>query len=231
MIVWNWLIWKALKKIDSDEYIFFASGVSDSKHCTEVDCTREINLLREYIKIPNKKIIYFSSCSIYDISLSEEAYIQHKLNIESIIQKESSNYLIVRIWNIVWEWWNPRTIINFLYNSIIAQKSIEIWGWAKRNILDVDHLIQMLDFYLKDNNKIENKIININNPNSYSILEVVKSFEKQLWKQWKYIIKNKWDWIDFNTEISKSLFNSLSIDTEIYLDNIIKKYYLWNKQL
>ena len=227
MIVWNWLIWSALKRIDSDKYLFFASWVSNSKNCSEEDCLREITLLKKYINTANKKLIYFSSCSIYDTSLSQEEYIKHKLNIENIIKTESSNYLIVRIWNIVWNWWNWKTIMNFLHNSIINNNTINIWKWAKRNLLDADDLVRMIELYLKNGDK--NRIIDINNPDAYSILEIIEAFEKQIWDKWTYTILDKWEWIEFDKHISEKLFNQLSIDKENYLNNIIKKYYTWNK--
>jgi len=229
MIIWNWLIWKALQRIDSTEYVFFASWVSDSKTSDISQFQREIDLLNQYINPGNKKLIYFSSCSIYDSSLSDKPYVKHKLNIESIIEHNCKNYLIVRIWNIVGSGWNAKTIMNFLHDSIINNSVIDIWNWAKRNILDVDDLVKMLELYLLRHSLQKKENININNPDGYKILEIVKTFEKQLWKKGKYNILEKWDWISFDKEISETLFQELDINKDTYLYNIINKYYIWNK--
>lgn len=227
MIIGNGLIWKALKKIDSDQYIFFASGVSDSKITDKKEFEREERLLHQHLDNTNKPFIYFSSCSIYDKSLGNSPYIKHKKNIENIIESSWKKYLIVRIWNIVWNQWNTKNIMNYLHDCIVSGKSFEIWSKSERFMLDVDDLVNMLGIYLQEITNWLNQIINISNPYPVKIIDIVKLFEKLLTKEAIYNCVDKWINIVFDTKISKRLFTES--DQNKYISKIINKYYLWVK--
>ncbi|AZA87213.1 hypothetical protein EG349_10640 [Chryseobacterium shandongense] len=86
MIIGNGIMANALQPYDKEDVIFFASGVSNSleKEASEFD--RETTLLKSVIsRNPDKKLIYFSTCSIYDPTKSESPYVIHKLKVEKLI--------------------------------------------------------------------------------------------------------------------------------------------------
>ena len=83
MIIGNGMLANAVRFYDKDEVIFFASGVSNSLEKDPSAFEREIRLLHSCIEEnPHKKLIYFSTCSVYDPSKAESPYVKHKLNAE-----------------------------------------------------------------------------------------------------------------------------------------------------
>ena len=153
MIIGNGLLANNLAKIDKNpNVVFFASGVSNSKCNDDYEFLREQRLLSNVIEENfDKKIVYFSTYSIADSSVSDYKYIHHKKEMEDLIKKKSNEYIIIRTSNIIGEIGNPNTIIRFLCQSILDNKEIEIWKNSYRNILDIDDLVTMVNELLIKN--------------------------------------------------------------------------------
>jgi len=126
MVIGNGLLANAFKKyINNDNIIIFASGVSNSKEINETEFKRELELLKKILTISKgKKIIYFSTCSISYISLTDSKYINHKNNIEDFIKLNFDYYLILRLPNIVSNNKNLNTSFNFFKNKLINNELI-----------------------------------------------------------------------------------------------------------
>ncbi|HEX7869337.1 MAG TPA: NAD-dependent epimerase, partial [Chryseobacterium sp.] len=102
MIIGNGLIANALKSIDTENILFFASGVSNSLENRSSEFDREYNLLKNTIENhPGKIFVYFSTCSIYDSSKNNSHYVLHKLKMEQIIADSCQQYFILRVSNAV----------------------------------------------------------------------------------------------------------------------------------
>lgn len=225
MVIGNGLIGKNLAKIDREEFVFFASGVSNSKSTNENDYLREESLLIQNISInSDKTFVYFSTYSVNDPSLSDYYYIKHKLRMEKIIQQSGIKYLIVRTSNVVGGIGNPGTILRYLFDSIKNEKPFEIWKNAYRNILDVDHLIVMLDETIK--RKLVNCIVYLLNPIDYSIPQIITECELILNKKANYISVEKGTGFKYDKTLSMYLFNELNINNEGYINKVISKYLL-----
>ena len=110
----------ALKDLDRDDFVFFASGVSDSQCTDELDFKIERSLL--LIQDRDKRIIYFSSLSIFD---KKSAYTDHKKDMECLVERYFDNYCIVRIGNIAWGN-NPKTVVNYFRNAIKNKQPVVI---------------------------------------------------------------------------------------------------------
>jgi len=106
MIVGHGDIARVLK--DRDGFIFFASGVSNSRETKESEYTREKDLLRSQDK--TKHLVYFGSLAIF--YNAETRYAQHKKEMEELVRKLFPHYTIIRLGNITWGT-NPHTLINF----------------------------------------------------------------------------------------------------------------------
>lgn len=110
MVIGNGDIAAALKQIDREDVLFFASGVSNSR-CTDVQAfEREASLMRSQDK--TRHIVYISTLSIY---YGESMYIDHKKYMENMVRAFDS-YTIIRIGNITWGD-NPNTLINYLRHN------------------------------------------------------------------------------------------------------------------
>lgn len=111
MVIGSGDIASALKDLDRDDFIFFASGVSDSQCTDEEEFSRERLLLKE--QDLSTKIIYFSTLSIFD---KITPYTIHKFHMEKLV-KYRHDYCIVRLGNIAWGK-NPKTVVNYFRNAI-----------------------------------------------------------------------------------------------------------------
>ena len=131
MIVGNGDLAQALKQVDRDNILFFASGVSNSKCTDPNEFLRERELLLS--QFSNRHLVYFSSLSIY---YSDTHYAWHKRTMEKLIKDTWFNYTIVRLGNLDFGV-NPNTLINYLTNKIRSGASFEVQN-VYRHIVSLD---------------------------------------------------------------------------------------------
>lgn len=221
MIIGNGILANALKQYDKEHILLFASGVSNSQETKSSEFEREVSLLESAIKSnEDKKLIYFSTCSIYDKSKSTSPYVIHKQNIENIIIQKARNFSILRVGNAVGKGGNPNTLINFLKNSIKTDKKILLHKNAGRILVGTDDIARFVDLHLVSAN---NKLMNFAYPYQYSPTEIVVHLEKYLGKKATYEIVNEgslYD-IEFNALV-KDYFKNITPSE--YLDRIFNAY-------
>lgn len=221
MIIGNGILANAFKSFDDENIIIFASGVSNSLETRASEFTRELDLLNLTLeKYPNKKLIYFSTCSIYDSSKTESHYVLHKLNIERTISESCPEYAIFRIGNAVGKGGNTNTLINYLKNAIESGQTIQIHSKAKRVFIGVDDVA----LFIHQNSKnIENQIFNLVYPYQFSLKEVIVPLEKHLNKTGSYEMTDEGAYYDINFEESTKLFFK-GTSPEEYLDKLYNTY-------
>lgn len=156
----------------------FASGVSNSS-CTNIDdFLKEKNLLLNSMDMLSSeyKLIYFSTCSIYDPQLQcTSAYVAHKLEMEHIVSS-FSNYSIIRLPQVVGNTVNPYTIVNFFKNRILNHEPIVVQRYARRNIIDVEDALG-ISTILIDSDASLNASFNVANTKDVSVLNLVDMIE------------------------------------------------------
>ncbi len=178
MIIGNVMMAKAMQKIDNDDLLIFASGVSNSLETDEKAYLREYHLLQKTIeKYPTKKLIYFSTCSIYDSSKKDTEYIKFKLKIEQFIKENSNNYIIFRVGNVVGKGGNPNTLINFLKNSMVNKVEFTLFANAKRLLIAIDDVVKFVGLY---QNTFQNEIVDLYYPYQYSVFDVFQVVENEM---------------------------------------------------
>jgi dTDP-4-dehydrorhamnose reductase len=227
MVIGNGLIAREFKKIDHSQYLVFASGVSNSKQGDDSEYLREENLLKFYLnQRPDLVFIYFSTCSILDSSVNKNPYVIHKLKMESIVNERIGPFLIVRTSNLVGaNLWNTVTIFNYLFISVIENRSIEIWSGAFRNLLDVEHLIIMVTKVI-DERVLINSLIYLVNPTDISVSKIVDRIELFLGQNTDKNLISKGDRWFVDSELSRKLFDDLNLDCDDYVGYLLMKYYL-----
>jgi nucleoside-diphosphate-sugar epimerase len=227
MIIGNGLIAQAFHRYIGDKnIIIFASGVSNSKSCTLSDCNREKLLLEKTFKSYGKQIlfVYFSSCSISNSNLTNDAYHIHKKNMESMVYAHSNSNIIFRLPNVVGKIKNLNTLFYYLVNKIQLQEEFYLWSGAKRNIIDIDDVVSIAT-YIIDNNLFKNEITNIANLNDNTVDEIVYEISKYLGIKAKYSIVQCDDNYYIDTLKTKSIITNLDVSfNSTYLENIIAKY-------
>lgn len=123
MIVGNGAIAKCLTPREGA--VFFASGVSNSRCVDQAEFHRERELIRQYAD-RLECIFYFSSIGIsFAPPNSTSAYFHHKWLCEQTIKLNYSNYVILRIGNLIGDT-NPNTFINYIKNRQAQGLSVEI---------------------------------------------------------------------------------------------------------
>jgi hypothetical protein len=109
VIVGNGDIAKAISAhLNWPDWVWFASGVSNSQETGDAAYKREYDLLVEQPR--DKHLVYFSSLSVL---YSEGRYASHKRAMELSVKYIFSDYTIIRLGNITWGQ-NPHTLINHL---------------------------------------------------------------------------------------------------------------------
>jgi nucleoside-diphosphate-sugar epimerase len=227
MVIGGGLMAQAFQRYkDNDSVLMFASGVSSSKFCTVYDCAREEDLLREALDGCDSKIlfVYFSSCSIASSNLTDDIYHTHKKKMENIIQMNAKRYTIFRLPNVVGSIVNLDTLFYYLVNKVKFQREFDLWSGAKRNIIDIDDVVNIVNNII-DNGFFANEIINVANLNDVTVDEIVNEISRYLGIDAKYSIIMHNDNYHIDTIKIEPIIKKLGLDFDSnYLKNMIKKY-------
>jgi nucleoside-diphosphate-sugar epimerase len=181
LIVGRGLLGESLKKLSHEDAILFASGVSNSNEQNGSEFERETNLLIKTIEGTDKRhFYYFSTCSIFDPSLSDSSYISHKKRMEGIVLSKPTGR-VIRLPNVVGPTGNPTNLVNYLKHSIKRANPIKIQSQATRYLLGVDEMNLLLQDVL--NNAGEKQIISLVPPKNIKVTSVVSIIESILGTQ------------------------------------------------
>lgn len=227
MVIGNGLVARRFELYNSeDNFLVFASGVSNSKTKNPEAYSREMKLVKDSVQKYNTKFfIYFSTCSIYDPREKESAYVQHKLQIEDFIQTHAKQYNIFRISNLAGISSNPNTVLNFFFNHINNGINFDLWTNACRNIIDAEHAYLIIDHILK-NNLFPNQVINIANPVIYPVKKIIEAIETFLNIRSNYIEIDKGICFEIDISPIHHIIQKLGIRFDPgYLRDLLNKYY------
>lgn len=222
MIVGNGLLANGFieESFDHKKFIVFVSGVSDSKKTNEEDFNREKTLLLKTI-LENKllKLLYFSSILT---GVQDNRYYQHKLEVEDIVKKNSKDYIIFRVPQIIGKGGNKSNLVNYLKQSLISGKEIIIFKNTYRSLIDVIDLVRIVN-YCKD--MVSCDTIYISNIEKIMVLDLLKNISIYLGVNPKYkLIEGSNNWSIKNSGIVNEAILKLKITTGGYTNKIIKKY-------
>ena len=195
--------------IKKNNIIIYAAGISNSLEVQKKKLDLETSRLKKFMQYNKKKLVYISTYSVNDNSRKNKLYVKNKIKIEKIIKNNNSEYIIIRLPEIIGKSKNPNTLTNFFYNNLIKNKPFKVFKNSRRNLLDIDDAIK---------NCI--KIINLLNKKFNTPLQIVNDFEKILKKRGIYKFNN--------TKLRKwSLKNNFFFySKKNYLIKTLKKYYI-----
>ncbi|MGG5208982.1 NAD-dependent epimerase/dehydratase family protein [Chryseobacterium sp. MIQD13] len=221
MIIGNGIIANAVKSYDRNDMIFFASGVSNSLETRSSEFEREFSLLKTvHEENKEKKLIYFSTLSIYDQSKQDSPYVIHKKAIEKYIESNAGSFLILRLGNIVGKGGNPNTLFNFLKAQIADKKEFSLHLKARRLLVDIEDISEFLNTHCLT---INNKTLSFAFPYYYNLKEIITAIEKEAGNKAFYSEIDEGDFykIDFD-EDTKTFFSGKNPGE--YLESITRKY-------
>lgn len=228
MVIGSGLLAKIFAKYnDVTDIIIFASGVSNSKETNPKAYKREFDLLKETSKrYPEAKLVYFSSASITDTSVSHNAYVKHKLAIEQYIKTKIPRYLILRVSNVVGAKGNPNTIMNFLVAAVKEQQPITLWTKAERNIIDVEDVFFIVDSLLTK--AIGNTTVNIAVRNSIRVQDLLMQIECFIGQKAQVSYQDKGSALVIPIGDISCELNAVELNYgrgQAYINHLLKKYY------
>lgn len=176
-IVGNGLIATAFKNnIEENNYsdwIIFASGVSNSQDDDEDSFSRENKLLKKLSA--NKRIVYFSTCSVNIPKEYHTRYIKHKLEIENMFNLKKD--LVIRLSNVVGENGNRKNIVNYFIESIQNHQLINLQKNAERNLIGISEVVKVVKLLMDSNCS---GVYEVGSNKNYKVIEIIKEIEKLL---------------------------------------------------
>ncbi|UTW62712.1 NAD(P)-dependent oxidoreductase [bacterium SCSIO 12741] len=214
MIVGNGLVARSCASLkDREDLVIFASGVANSGEKLEDPFNREWTLLQEYMdRFPDKKFVYFSTCSVFDPSKSSTAYVQFKRKVEALLL-ESKRALVVRLPILVGPTSNPNQFCNFLYNQITSGGEFELHTEAERYLFWSGDLAAAISAALTQSDLFE---INVCHPNATSVSRLVEIMEEGLGQKARYQKVHKGDRYSVDTQRFETLIEK---DNHRYLQS------------
>lgn len=225
MVVGNGLVAREMKRFETDgSVIVFASGVSNSTNSDKSEFEREKSLLLSF-KNSEKLLVYFSTLSVFDPSLLNSPYIQHKKEIEELIPRNFERFLIFRLPILVGKTENPKTLTNFLYNKIKNQDSFELQVNARRFLFDSIDMAFWCGMMI-DDSKYHNQIIDIYSGSSIGVKSIVHFLEEIIGTKANYIELLRGSSYEGNNMVFDELLSIHGMKIpEDYPKQVLAKYY------
>jgi nucleoside-diphosphate-sugar epimerase len=204
----------------------YAAGVSNSSCTDPREFARERDRLTKVLREGDAAamIVYFSTCSVGDANAHGNAYVRHKLDMEELVHKNPRN-LVLRLPQLAGVTPNPHTLLNYLVARIARSERFEVWSGAKRNIIDVDDVARIaLD--LIEAEGAAGEIINIANPRSHGLIEIVRTIEEVLDHRALYdLLDRESSYVIDTRRIAGAVERSGVAFTPSYLRDVIHKYH------
>jgi nucleoside-diphosphate-sugar epimerase len=226
MVIGNGFLAKAFAVNFSDDpsVVIFASGVSNSREIRNEQFLREQEMLRHTLN-QNNHLVYLSSSSVLDTQLENSPYVRHKLEMERLVSESDCCASVFRLPQVVGHSNNPYTLTNFLYQKVFSGTSFQLWGNAKRNLIDVCDAVEIMTHLIRSRS-MPDSITHIAMPWSISVIELVKIFETLLGKRADYKVLEMGGEYEIEAGLAMCAAREIGIVfDEQYVVNLIRKYY------
>ncbi len=223
MIIGSGLLATSLSKLSHENSVFFASGVSDSSQVNEIEFEREKELLVKSMKNTGTcEFFYFSTCSIFDPSLTQSRYIAHKKRMEDVVLSKPSGR-VIRLPNLVGPMGNPANLINYLTNSIKHGYPIEIQRHATRYLLGVDEMNTL--FQAVVDHGTQQLITSLTPPKNIKVTDIVSIIESILGIKAMSILAESGSPYEINFSDTQYFASRLGFEfSDHYYENILEKW-------
>ena len=227
MVIGNGMIATRFKEFEADNTtVIFASGVADSgNENTEAFEREKLLLTKAILSAEQRQLVYFSTCSIYDATLMESAYVKHKINMEALITQKAKSFTIFRLSNPVGFTTNNKTVLNFFIQNILTHQPFRVWKNASRNLIDIDEMYTICKYIISEK-LFKNAVVNIANPKNYPVPDIIAAIEQHFITKGEYALIDKGYSPQINTSPIQPLFQQFNINfTDRYLTDLLQKYF------
>ena len=227
MIIGSGLVASALKQsLSGRECCVYAAGVSNSGCADPDEFFRESVRLIEALASHTEtdRFLYFGTCSVSDPSAVKSAYVQHKLAMEALV-RHHPRHLILRLPQVAGHTPNPHTLLNFLHARISRSEKFEIWERSTRNILDIEDIATLVGHLVLREGAV-GETINVANPGSVSVSDIVAEMEKVVGKPAVFATRASGSSYSIDCARLESAIGHSGVNLQgNYLERVLKKYY------
>lgn len=209
-----------------EDVCIYAAGVSNSSCADAREFARERQRLADALQQARyvDAFVYFGTCSVADPEARNTPYVRHKLAMEQLVSAHP-RHLILRLPQVAGKTPNPHTLLNFLYARISRSEAFQLWGKAKRNIIDVDDAAAIAR-QLIAGNSARNITLNIANPASYPMTDIVSAMERVVGKRAIYDVVERGSEYPIDTGAILPVLDKAAVKFgDDYLEQVIGKYY------
>jgi nucleoside-diphosphate-sugar epimerase len=226
MLVGGGLIARAFAEFGANPDIkIFASGVSNSLETSRDEFSRERNLLQSEIDGFRGLLVYFGTASIHDPSEASRPYVLHKKAMESLVAGSCRCFLIFRMPQVVGRNAKANTIIEYFHQKILAGEPFEVWGGARRRLIDVDDVAAICRAQIAKRESY-NRAFDLVPPVSIGAEEIVVELASILGQSARYSLVDRGGDLELDVTpfvaLAKELGMTFGAD---YPRHVIRKYY------
>lgn len=207
--------------------VIYAGSIHDSGISDAAEILREEESIRSALVATNSSMnfVYFSSCSIDVEAQVDLPYVAHKKRMEQLIQLSASNYLILRLPQLLALTDDRNSFVNFLVTAITTGQNFELWQDAYRNIIDIDD-VYSIAHHLIARKIYANRIVNIASPFSTAVPDFVALLEGYFGRNGSYVRSARGSNYSPDTSAIKAVIAQLGIDFGPgYLLKAVDKYF------
>jgi nucleoside-diphosphate-sugar epimerase len=216
-----------------------AAGVSRTLTVDEAEFSREIKLVYDTIhrcRDQNRTVVFFSTASQAMYGglpgpgtengpvFPPSAYGRHKLALESVLARSGVSWLVLRLSHLVGPGQRPHQLLPSLITQI-RSGTVEVHQNARRDLLDVRHMLSVLDCLLSTG--VRDTVVNVASGTSVSVERIVAGIEHRLGVRARKLMVSK---PRFTAEVSVALMRRLVAQSsqfgfgESYLDHLLDRY-------
>ncbi len=207
------------------DVVVFASGVSNSLEADPAKFKRERDLLEStQVAYPGCRIVYFSTCSIFDRDRVNTPYVRHKLEMESFLAGLPNNHIVLRLPLVIGKTNYASTLPHVLYARIKSGEAFEVWKNATRYPIDIADVVCITQHLLEDTLCVD-KAINIAF-RAYPVMDFVRVLESIIGKCARVKLVDKGASYYVPCQAVESLIQRLHLfPGENYLKMVLEKYF------
>lgn len=209
-----------------EDICVYAAGVSNSVCSDAREFMRERQRLTETLAQTQDldAFVYFGTCSVMDPEATNTPYVQHKVAMERLVSTHP-RHLILRLPQVAGKTPNPHTLLNFLYSRISRSEAFPLWRKARRNIIDVTDVVSIADCLITAKSA-RNVILNVANPLSYPMPDIVTAMERAAGKRAIYHVVERGSDYPIDVKAVLPLLHKVAVQFgDAYLEHVINKYH------
>lgn len=217
-VIGSGLLASAFKRSQSQNCLFFCSGVSNSHETRISEFDRERSLLLKSIR-PEKCIVYFSSVLA---GTQDSDYYRHKIEMENLIVDKCESYLVFRLPQVAGIT-NNETLLPMFIKKIINNEDITVYKNALRCMVDVEHVVNIFDRAYGDG--VDSLVLNCCPEYVFAPVDLVNLLSAYLNRDVSVnlIEKDSIQLAILSKELQK--YKYVFGDVNSYLERVVRKYY------